>query len=53
VTAQAGALGQLFAREAHKHATRAQLISGDSDCQHAKNSALNGNSVNANKDSHC
>src|SRR5262249_13520046 len=45
------ACGQLLHREIGESATGAQLIPGDSDCQHVKNSALSGNSVNANKDS--
>jgi hypothetical protein len=35
-----------------QRAPERSLIAGDSDCQHGKNSALSGNSVNANKDSH-
>jgi hypothetical protein len=37
--------------EIGERATSTQLIAGDSDCQHAKDSALTGNSVNVNKDS--
>jgi hypothetical protein len=37
---------------ADEHAGGAQLIASDSHCQHAHNSALTGNFVNVNKDSH-
>ena len=44
--------GQVFNRETGEGAPSAQLVAGDSHCQHAKDSALSGSSVKANKDSH-
>src|SRR5215471_16133979 len=48
---EARACRQVFHGEIGERATRAQLIAGDSDCQHEKNSAQSGESVNANKNS--
>jgi hypothetical protein len=47
----AGAVEPLCRAIECQRATGAQLIAGDSDCQHENNSASNGNCVNANKHS--
>jgi hypothetical protein len=44
--------GEIFHRQASERAASTQLTAGDSDCQHAHKSALVGESVNVNKDSH-
>ena len=50
---EARAARQIFHGEIGKRTASAQLVAGDSNCQHGKDSAPIGKAAKTNKDSHC